>query len=112
MYYPACLLALLLVLSVQGMEVGELFFFITEDAIQEICNLFCTLVARVRFSQQQYTVKERGPTICVDVINELNPADRDFTVSFSFSKYHAEPTNSSYPVSCIHQQQGGYVCLL
>ena len=31
---------------------------------------FSVIVARIKFSQPQYTVRE-GPQICVDVVNEL-----------------------------------------
>ncbi len=60
-----------------------------------VISFFCTkinylsivVVARIHFSQDRYVVQEAGPSICVEVINDDYPADQDFAVTFTFSKF-------------------------
>ena len=43
-------------------------------------------MANIRFSRTSYVVYEKSE-ICIDVINELEPTDERFSVSYNFGKF-------------------------
>lgn len=57
---------------------------------QSFASLSAHIVARIRFSQPQYTVRE-GPQICLDVINELydptSPPTERIIITANIGKY-------------------------
>lgn len=80
-----CLLALLLMFSVQGLAVGKLNLL---QRLYDISYVPCMhhAVARVRLSSTQVVLMEHEE-VCIDVINdEYGPETRDFTISYSYSK--------------------------
>ena len=76
------LVALLLMLFVQGLAVGELAIHLLLVVNDELP--FYT-VAKIKLSSTQYVVPEGA--VCVTAIKVDGPANGSFPISFSYSKW-------------------------